>query len=75
MARVILDGRPPFSPACARGCQAGHRALAYEFALELIRERAEEVEDELPSGGRRVDGLGERAKDQAASRLDVPYDS
>jgi len=47
--------------ALGGGRQAGAGALADELALEL-RERAEDVEDELPAGARGVDRLGEEAE-------------
>ncbi len=51
------DARPPTAaPAHPGGREAGVGALANEVTLEL-RERAEDVEDEPPPSGRRVDAL------------------
>ena len=61
--KAVVQGIWATDPAAAlAGCfQAADRVLCYKVSLELCH-GGEDMENELPAGGRRVDPFGEGAK-------------
>jgi hypothetical protein len=53
---IEITGLATLPPACSGNVEAGEGPLPDEDPLEL-GQRPEDVEDELPAAGRRIDGL------------------